>query len=112
MPKVMPSSGIAPIDRNMIARKATPKKLRASAGSWLWPLKREPTIKAMMTTCKNSEVGFRCMRGMRLADDGKGLSLVVNHRCRACSQTCNMACGMQPIPSRANQSRSVLQSST
>ena len=100
VPKVMPSSGMAPMDRNMMARKATPKKLRASAGSWLWPLKRDPTINAMMSTCKRSQAGFLCVRGMRLAENGRGLSLILKHGHRQTCKQWQMPCRQSLLATR------------
>ena len=49
--KVMPSSGMAPMDRNMMDRKEMPKKARASVGVSCSPLKSDPMIRLTIATC-------------------------------------------------------------
>ena len=51
MSKQMLSSGCAPKERNMMAMKATPKKLRASEGTGCWLLNSEPTMSPTTATC-------------------------------------------------------------
>ena len=51
MSKQMLSSGWAPKERNIMAMKDTPKKLRASEGTGCWLLKSEPTMSPTTATC-------------------------------------------------------------
>ena len=51
MSKQMLSSGWAPKERNMMAMKDTPKKLRASEGTGCWLLNSEPTMSPTTATC-------------------------------------------------------------
>lgn len=52
----MPISGMAPMDRNMILRKLTPKKLRASLAVGCWPPKRDPMIIDITTTYGHTSI--------------------------------------------------------